>query len=166
MKKINGIASVYFNGDFFQIWTMSRAGLRYADPDVEPFYLEPDVDNQVLGNTLRIALSKSKEIVGIKFMEIFKSGRVQEKDKEENKKLMKQYGYKTKRALYKNMDKCSISVFEGNIEIQPTHHDSLDGYSANQNKGPFALLIPETATDEELGAAVREGFTRCTSIFK
>jgi hypothetical protein len=166
MKKIDAISSVYFNGDFFKLQTMSRRGMRYADPDVEPFYLLPDAENQILGQTLRLALSKSKEVSVEKFDEIFKSGIVQEKLKEENKKLMKQYGYKTKRALYKNMNCCWISVYEGKIEIKPTHHDSIDGYSGISNDGPEILYLPVTATDEELGAALREGLSRCTSVFK
>jgi hypothetical protein len=164
MKKIDAIANVYFNGDFFGIRTMSQSGLQYADPEIDPSYLKPDVDNQNLGNTLRIALSKSKEIGDKEFMEMFKSGIVQEKAKEENKKLMKQYGYKTKRALYKNMNCCWISVYEGKIEIKPTHHDFIDGYSGISNDGPEILYLPVTATDEELGAALREGLSRCTSV--
>jgi hypothetical protein len=166
MQKIDAAASICFNNDFFRIYTMSRGGLRYGDPDVEPFYLPPDTSNQDLGITLRMAMSKSKQVSAEKFMEIFKSGIVQEKSKEEDKKLMKQYSYKTKRALYRNMDICWISVYEGKIEIKPTHHNSIDGYSGISNDGPEILYLPVTASDEELGAALREGLSRCTSVFK
>jgi hypothetical protein len=166
MVKIDAIANVYFNGDFFKLRTMSWGGLQYGDPDVEPFYLPSDADHQTLGQTLRLALSKSKEVSSEKFMEIFKSGIVQEKLKAEDKKLLKQYGYKSKRDLYKNMDCCWITVYEGKIEIKPTHQDSLDGSSGISNDGPEILYLPVNATDEELGAALREGLSRCTSVFK
>lgn len=166
MKKIDACASLYFNGDFFLFETTSRGMLRYAEPDAPAHYLPPDVDDATLGKTLRVALAASKTVSVSEFQKIFHSGIVQKLGKERNAWAMQHYGYKTKRAMFRNMDNCSVSAFEGMIEISPSHHDSLDGYSADKRTGPFPLSVSATATDAELGAAIREGFKRCTSSVK
>ncbi|QIE17498.1 contact-dependent growth inhibition system immunity protein [Xanthomonas oryzae] len=81
---------------------------------------------------------------------------------------MKNYGYKTKKAMLRSMDSCSVSalVESEEIKIQPMHQKSLDGYTARKDTGPFPLFVPNTATDAELGAALREGFKRCTSSIR
>ena len=166
MKTLDACAEAVFNHDFFEITTMSQGMLEYAEPDAPPHYLPPDVDDARLGHTLRLALGASKRASVEEFQKIFHSGVIQQLGKERTAWAMKQYGYKSKRAMYKNMDCCWISVFEGVIEIKPTHHKSMDSYSGISNDGPEILHIPETASDAELGAALREGFTRCTSSVK
>lgn len=165
MKKIDARAEVYFNDDFIQITTFSQGMLDYAEPDVPPHYLTPDMDNARLGHTLRLALAASKKVSTEEFQKIFHSGVIQSLNKDRVARVMKQYGYKTKRAMYSNLGNCSISIADNQIKIQPMHHKSLDGYSA-MTDGPQPLYIPETATDAELGAALRESFKRCTSSVK
>jgi len=162
MKKLDSCASVSLNKEFFKLITMSQGMLQYAEPAVSPWYLPPSVEDELLGHTLRLALKASRRISVEEFQKLFHSGVVQKNGEERNALAMKQYGYKSKRAMYKHMDNCSISVADGQIEIAPQHHNSLDGYSATTD-GPHPLYIAETATDAELGAALREGFTRCTS---
>lgn len=163
MKKKDAVADVYFNRDYFELRTMSQGMLSYAEPSVLPHYLPPDVDDATLGRTLRIALAASKQVSVEEFQKIFQSGVVQQLGKDRAALAMKQYGYKTKRAMYRQMDCCWISVADGQIEIAPAHHKSLDGYTANKIDGPFPLYVAETVSDAELGAALREGFRHCTS---
>ncbi|WP_082221316.1 contact-dependent growth inhibition system immunity protein [Herbaspirillum chlorophenolicum] len=162
MEKPSASANVGFNGDFYRFTTMSRGMLGYAEPSVSPCFLAPFVDNEALGNALRNALSESRLVSAEEFQKIFHSGIVQELEKKRDVEAMKTYGYKTKRALYEKMDFCSVSLFEHQIEIQPTHKKSLDGWTVKRDEGPFSLYVPKSAADEELGAALREGFTRCT----
>lgn len=164
MKRIvDAVANIYFNQDFFEITTMSQGMLQYAEPTAPRHYLPPDVDNATLGHTLRLALKASKRVGVEEFQKIFHSGMVQQIAKERDAWAMKQYGYKTRRAMYKHMDNCSVSVADGQIEISPSHHNSLDGYSVTKDDGPFPSYLPETTSDAELGVALREGFSRCTS---
>jgi hypothetical protein len=162
MKKNDKRAGVYFNSDFFEIITFSIGMLGYAEPEAPPHYLEPDVDDAVLGATLRVALAASKRVTAEEFQNIFASGVVQELGTERAKAVMKKHGYKTKRAMYKNMDNCSVDVVDEGIKIQPMHHKSLGVYSATAD-GPQPIEIDVSVTDAELGAALREGFKRCTS---
>lgn len=162
-RNIDKRATAYLNEKFFEVVVISQGMLDYAEPSMAPYYLSPDTDDAPLGMTLRLALSSSKKVTAEEFQKIFHSGVVQRLAEERNKAAMQKYGYKTKRAFYKNMRCCWISVFDGKIEIKPTHHKSLDGYSGISNDGPEIQHLPTTCTDAELGAALREGFKRCTS---
>lgn len=71
-----------------------------------------------------------------------------------------------KACYVEKMDSCNVAVFDEKIEIQPLHQKSLDGYTARKDTGPFSSNVPATATDAELGAALREGFKRCTSAIR
>ncbi|MET2524668.1 contact-dependent growth inhibition system immunity protein [Ralstonia pseudosolanacearum] len=166
MKKPSATATVDFNGDFYRIITMSQGVMSYAEPSVEPSYLDPQVDDDLLGRALREALAKSRQVSVEDFQKIFQSGVVQKLGKEREALAMEKYGYKTRRAMLKKMDTCSVSVVDNQIEIQPTHQKSLDGWTVTTDEGPFPLYVPGTATDVELGAALREGFKRCTSAIR
>ncbi len=165
MKTVDASASVYFNRIFYELITFSQGMLSYAEPDAPPYYLPANTDDAMLGHTLRLALKASRWVNVDEFQKIFHSGVVQQLGKDREAWAMKAYGYKSKRAMYRDMDSCSVTVAEGKIEIQPLHHKSLDGYSATKD-GPQPLYAPQTATDAELGAALREGFKLCTSSVK
>lgn len=164
MKKIESAAEASFNGNFIQLVTFSIGMLDYAEPDAPPHYLPPDVDDAALGHTLRLALKASKRVSVDEFQKMFHSGVIQQRSKDREAWAMKHYGYKTKRAMYKNMDICSIEIANGQIMIQPTHMKAADGsYTVKTDTGPFPLYVAETVSDAELGAALREGFKHCTS---
>jgi len=156
-------ASVYFNGDFYEFVTMSQGMLAYADPQCSPEFLSPDVSDERLGSTLRMALAASKHVSIAEFQEIFKSGIVQKLAKEREVSVLQQYGYKNRKSLFKFMNCCWVTAQDGEIEIKPTHHKSIDGYSGISNDGPEILVVAADINDSELGAALREGFSRCTS---
>ena len=156
-------ATVYFNDDLYQFITMSQGMLDFADPDVSPQILMPTATAAELGSALRLALSKSRHVTVPEFREILKSGIVQKNAKERQALIMQQYGYKNRKAMMRKMACCWITADSAKIEIKPTHHKNIDGYSGISNDGPEILYIDTNSTDEELGAALKEGFSRCTS---
>lgn len=163
MAKIDGRADAFFNGEFFYIRTMSQGMLAYAEPDAEPHYLSPDATNENLGRVMRRALVATKLVTPTEFQVIYKSGVVQKVGDERNTLTMAKYGYKSKKAMYREMMCCWIELADGQVGITPTVHDSLDGYHGASKDGLEILQLPQGATDAELGAALREGFRRCTS---
>lgn len=165
MKKLTRRACVFSTPEFMQISTQSTGMIAYGDPDVEPFYTGHDVDSATLGKILRVALSFSKQVSLEEFHRILNSGVLEDTDKKQETLLVENYKYKNKREMLKKRDTCNVSAVDGQIEIQPCHQDSLEGYSANKVKGPFAIQVPEECSDEELGEALREAFKRCTSIY-
>ncbi|WP_433692108.1 contact-dependent growth inhibition system immunity protein [Herbaspirillum seropedicae] len=164
--EIRARAEVGFNGDFFQIIPYSISMVNYADPSAEVCYLPADADDEVLGRSLRLAFSGSKVVSAETFHEVFASGKIQEKSAERLNFAMQRYGYKSKRALLKNMMCCWISLSERVIQIKPTHHKSIDGYSGISVDGEEILHLPNSATDDEVGKALREGIRRCTSAIR
>jgi hypothetical protein len=166
MKKITARSVAFFNGDFFYVVTQSIGMLSYPEPSADPHFLPPDVDDATLGRTLRLALSLSRSVDSEEFQRLWKSGDIQKIENSREAWAMNEYGYKTKRAMRRNMNCCWISVSEGEVQVKPTHHKSLDTYTGISNDGPEILHVPELASDAELGAALREGFRRCTSAVK
>lgn len=164
--KTIGLASVNFNQDFFEIITCSFGGLWFGELSISPFYLLPDANNEKLGQAVREALHGTKYYDNSQFMKLHSSGVLKELDKKREKVLMKKYGYKTKKAMWQMMDSCTVSLLDNSqIKIQPLHQNSLTGYSGISNDGPEIINISSSVSDEELGAAIREGFKWCTSIY-
>lgn len=76
--------------------------------------------------------------------------------------LMERYGYKTKRALFKDMRKCSIDMKCGVITISPSHHEKPEAWGRTKGDGIEDVVIPAESTPAEIGAALRLAFSRCT----
>lgn len=155
-------AAVFCNQDFLCISTQSTGLLAYAEPSAKPLYLPSDVSDEILGKSIRNALALSKQVGLEEFQEIWKSGIIHSLDNQRDAWAMEKYGYKTKRAMYKNMLCCWISCVDEKLQVKPTHRKTLDTYSGISIDGPEILRIPEYASDAEVGAALREGFIRCT----
>ena len=152
----------FFNDNFFWLHTQAVGMINVGDPLVEPEYLAPYVDDAMLGATLRQCLQKSRHIEMSEFQKMFKAGVFNQLDEERGQAAMQKYGYKTKRALYKNMLCCWISMFDGKVKIAPSHQKSVDSYTATKD-GPEPFTLHGPISDAELGAALREGFKRCTA---
>ena len=78
------------------------------------------------------------------------------------KALMEHYGYKTKRALFKEMKKCGIESKSGVIDIRPSHHEKLEGWSGEGITEEDHIKLAANSSPAEIGAALRLAFSRCT----
>lgn len=159
--KIIKRSCAFFNGNFFWLHTQAVGMIVVGDPLVEPRFLAQDVDDVLLGAALRDCLYKSRHIDVSDFQKMFKAGVFNQLDEERNQAAMQRYGYKTKRALYKNMRCCWVGLSGEEIEIAPSHQKSVDSY-ASFKEGPESLVLNGSIFDAELGFALRRGFERCT----
>ena len=75
---------------------------------------------------------------------------------------MERYGYKTKRALFKDMKKCSIESNRGQITIRPSYHEKLEAWSGKGVSESDYVIIPSGSSPSDVGAALRLAFSRCT----
>ncbi|MHA6845543.1 contact-dependent growth inhibition system immunity protein [Ralstonia syzygii] len=66
------------------------------------------MDDDLLGRALREALAKSRQVSVEDSQKIFQSGVVEKLGKEREVLAMEKYGYKTRRAMLKKMDTCSV----------------------------------------------------------
>lgn len=166
MKKLEASVHALKDPKFFCMTTMSHGSLNFGEPNAQPIYLAPNAADDVLGKSLREALSKSRLVSAEEFQEIVKSGVIQRNAKERESWRMKNYGYGSKRELYCDMECCVVNFSDGQIEIVPTDRNSLDGMRPISNDDLATISISASVKDSELGAALREGFSRCTNSYK
>ncbi|MCZ8397982.1 contact-dependent growth inhibition system immunity protein [Achromobacter ruhlandii] len=162
MQKFSPKALVLMNDKFYSVDSLSVGLINITEPDGFQQFLPPDESNQVLGSAVRRALAASKPISLDKVNQVIDSGELKKRDKEYESLMMRKFGYTGKRALYKSMKFCSVSVISEGIEFQPTHRKGLDGFTVRTNLDLVPVIVPQTASDMELGLALREAFTRCT----
>lgn len=162
MLKFVPHAIAYSNDRFYNISSQAVGLIIIGDPDGEHLFLPPDENDEALGRAVRQALAASRPISLENLNQFIDSGELKRKGEEENSLMMRKFGYANKRALYKSMKFCSISVISEGIEFQPTHRKGLSGYTVRTDLDLVPVIVPQTARDMELGLASREAFTRCT----
>lgn len=163
-------AAVVCNADFICMDTYSgyRGGTD-CDPKGKQHLLSPDASDLTLGEAVQDTLAHSRWVLparregstypeGVEFdMSVC--------DFKVNypawvNALMERYGYKTKRALFKDMQRVSIESKNGVLTFAPSHHAKLEGWEGIDDEAK--VIIPATSTLDEMGAALRLALSRCT----
>lgn len=156
-------ASVYSTKEFLSIETDSGLGRVRGDPLFPPHLLRPDTDDKIIGNIILKALLNSRTLISLEERVAFFD---LEKGKEQYAAwiamLMERYGYKSKKALFKDMKSCSIHCINDLITISPTHHEKLESWSGKGIKKSDHAVISVNGTPAEIGAALRLALSRCT----
>ncbi|MEQ1976896.1 contact-dependent growth inhibition system immunity protein [Xenorhabdus sp. SGI240] len=157
--------SISLNEDFYYIRTLSGYRLLAADNTVETIYLPKNISDKELGLSTRYALSQSR-LVDPEDSYFFDRDMADIRYKNWIAEAMKKGGYKTKRALLKKMNRCLVKLLNGKITILPLAHEKLEtwGGKGMPDNCDVEIVLPDSVTDEELGKAVREAFTRCKSF--
>lgn len=155
-------ANVFTTHVFFSVETYSGLGRTGSDPLFPCHLLTPDVDDDCLGGTLLQALSDSRTLTEL-------ADRIEFFDLEKGKEryaawiamLMGKYGYKTKRALFKEMKNCGIHLVNGVITISPTRHEKLEAWGRTKGDGIEDVILSLDCSPAEIGAGLRLALTRC-----
>jgi hypothetical protein len=151
------------NDKFISIIPYSGYSLSIADFTQPEFLLDPSISDGELGRAVLESLKNSR------FLELEKSYELEDICKENYSKwvvnLMEKYGYKTKKALFKNMLSCSVRLEDGILVIRPSHHEKLEGWGGNDETERNKVYVPFDAPPAEIGAALRLAFSRCTTKF-
>ena len=171
--KINW-AAAQINKDFISVETYSGYRSTQADPKGVEHFLSPDVDDNELGLAVLDALAHSRFVLpeprkdvwihpeATFDMELYDLDLHLQRYDQWVASILKRYGYKTKRALFKDMKKCSIEKQNDLITISPSHHDKLEGWSGDGFTKTDNEVIPANSSPAEVGAALRLVFSRCT----
>ncbi|WP_426575393.1 contact-dependent growth inhibition system immunity protein (plasmid) [Xenorhabdus stockiae] len=157
-------ASISFNGDFYYVKTLSGYHFLVVDHEAETLYLPENSTDKELGNAAKKALSKSRFVDPYKDIDFFHRDRIETRYKNWIAEAMEKGGYKTKRALFKKMNLCSVKQVEDKLTITPEAHEKLDTWGAKGMSADCNITLPDNVTDEELGKAIKEAFTRCKSF--
>lgn len=150
------------NGDFIRIKTYSSYSLEIEDPKAHEYLLKSEASDEELGLAITEALNQSR------FLSIEEAKELRANAPENYinwiQKTMSRYGYKTKRALFKNMQSCGISSDEGIITIRPTHHSRLESWDGEGITEANYVKVPADIPPAEIGKALRLAFSRCTGM--
>lgn len=156
-------AGIQMNQDFINVKSRSGYSMTFADTDQKNEYLPHDVSNQKLGLHIREALSLSRFVHPVEQKELDLYLYNPDRYKEWLELTMKRFGYKTKGRMFKPMSLCHVDIYQGLITMRPMHQCGLDGWDRTGLIDTDNVIIPESCTDEELGAAARLALSRCTS---
>ena len=156
-------SSAKVTNKFINIETYSGYSLKFSDPEAPEFLFDISVSDEELGKAVVESLKNSR------FLELEKSYELEDICQENYPKwvsrLMEKYGYKTKRAFFKEMNSCDIVLRDRTIVIEPCHHEQLEGWGSGKITEKDYVHIPFDAPYADIGAALRLGFSRCTSKF-
>lgn len=148
------------NGDFISIKAYSGYRVAMADPTAKEYILEPGVSDEVLGKAVKESLQSSRHLSIEEDDELY--AQISQNYKDWVQRLMTRFGYKTKRALFRNMMHCSINVEDNIIQIEPTCHEKLEAWDGEGFTEKDYVKIPTDSSPTEIGAALQLAFTRCT----
>ena len=155
--------SSYMNQDLIRITTFSGYRRSAYDPEGYQFVFAPSVDDATLGEAVIKALSKSRMIKEKDFTTFFDYKRIEKYYKDWIAYCQKTYGYKTKKAMFKHMDHCSITSENGEITIEPWHHEKIEAWGETKNGDLDNVIIPADSNAEEVGKALKLAYSRCTT---
>ncbi|HEN3577714.1 TPA: contact-dependent growth inhibition system immunity protein [Yersinia enterocolitica] len=153
--------SCYCNKEFLLIETLSGLGRFGSDPLFPPHLLPPDTDDQTIGEAVLVALSNSRTLSLEESADFFDLEKGKERYAAWIAMLMERYGYKTKRALFKDMKNCSIHCLNDVITISPTRHEKLEAWGGTGRGGSDKVILPVNSPPSEIGAALRLALSRC-----
>ena len=176
-------AVIHSNETFLRVLTCSYSGWSQGDPKGEDIYLEPLTDCKVIGDAVLKALAKSRDLsiseedrqqyIDKKItrndllkkypdQEMFEIVACMERYKEWVKRVMKEYKYKTKKALFQNMQSVSVDQDNDCIEFSSSYHLTIDSWGNPDGKTPsIRFKIPTNSTPEIIGAAVKYAIGNC-----
>ncbi|MBN6114403.1 contact-dependent growth inhibition system immunity protein [Xanthomonas campestris pv. phormiicola] len=167
-------ADAKINNDFISVKTFSGYRSSRADPQGVEYFLNTDVADEELGFAVldalahsRFVLSEPREDVWIHpevtfDRELYNYDLTNQRYDQWVGGILEQYGYKTKRALFKDMKNCSIESKCGQITIRPSHHEKLEAWSGKGIGEGDHVIIPSGSSPSDVGAALRLAFSRCT----
>lgn len=160
--------SVIVNNEFLLVTSIIRGMIGMTDPDQDFVFNKVDITDSYFGKLVKEKLDESREVSLQEFQAIFNSEKMKGLQKRLEEEMKKRYGYKNKKSIYKDMSSLSLEQDDLYITISPLHQDSLDGSTGISlpDNSPLEFKYDKNISDEELGKAVREALTYCTSIYR
>ncbi len=155
-------ADALWNGELLYISTFSGRRRTARDPKGKEFFLQPDADDQTIGEAVLHALESSRVLTmeeANAFFDFENSKRLYE---DWVVRMIDRYGYKSRRGLFKDMKDCWIEHQGDKIIFKPTHHDKLEGWSGEGIHESDYVVLPASSTSMEIGAALRLALSRCS----
>ena len=143
----------------FIIQTWSGFG-RYAPDHLYPPHILPlDTDNGTLGTTVLQALANSRTLDNeAERIDFLKQESFKPRYEDWVANLCGNLGYKTRRALFKNMMSGDIWLHNGCLKISPSRHVKLEAWDAIDADD---VILSLDNSPEEIGAGLKLALSRC-----
>lgn len=143
------------------IQTRSGLGMTMIDHLYPPDIFGYSVDDKMLGESVLKALSNSRTFIygSPEDEDFFDLEKSQQRYDDWVAGLCEKLGYKTKRALFKKMKNCSIWLYNGRIEINPSRQVRLEAWDGINGVEDVVLSLDNSP--EEIGAGLRLALSRC-----
>ena len=160
--------SVIVNNEFLLVTSIIRGMIGMTNPDQDFVFNKVDITDSYFGKLVKEKLDESREVSLQEFQAIFNSEKMKGLQKRLEEEMKKRYGYKNKKSIYKDMSSLSLEQDDLYITISPLHQDSLDGSTGISlpDNSPLEFKYDKNISDEELGKAIRQALTYCTSIYR
>ena len=160
--------SVRVNNEFLLVTSIIRGMIGMTDPDQDFVFNKVDITDSYFGKLVKEKLDESREVSLQEFQAIFNYEKMKGLQKNLEEEMKKRYGYKNKKSIYKDMSFLSLEQDDLYITISPLHQDSLDGSTGISlpDNSPLEFKYDKNISDEELGKAIRQALTYCTSIYR
>ena len=141
------------------IQTWSGFG-RYAPDHLYPPHILPlDTDNGTLGTTVLQALANSRTLDNeAERIDFLKQESFKPRYEDWVANLCGNLGYKTRRALFKNMMSVDIWLHNGCLKISPSRHVKLEAWDAIDADD---VILSLDNSPEEIGAGLKLALSPC-----
>ena len=149
------------NDDLICITTYSGYRSSRLDDRVPERVLGHDASDEAVGEALLESLSASRFLSIAELDDFFDPVAGEQRYVNWVSRLMNSGAYKTKRALFKNMMLCWVTCVDDTITITPSHHEKLEAWDGG-GLGNRNIKISFQSSPDDIGAALREVFSRCT----
>ena len=153
-------AVFYANEEALIVQTCSGLGLTAIDHLYPPHILPLDTDNGTLGTTVLEALANSRTFVydSSEDQDFFDTEKFRQRYEDWVANLCGNLGYKTRRALFKNMMSGDIWLHNGCLKIRPRRHVKLEAWAAIDADD---VILSLDNSPEEIGAGLKLALSRC-----
>lgn len=156
-------ASAHANPKLFVIGTCSGYRGTVSDSAGPRYDFSPNVTDEELGEAVLDCLAHSRFLDTPELRaELFHPDAVARDYAAWIERLMQFGGFRTKRALFKDMMCCEIEQDGDVITIEPTHHEKLEGWSGDGLTEADRVVVSVQESPSAIGMALREAFRRCT----
>lgn len=161
MKK-RGWTGVKQNHDFILVETYSGYNSCAADPVGHKIYLAPQASNEELGGAVQKALSASRILKLEELDDFFDRDILKVNYDKWVKDVIQHYGYKNRKQMFRDLQYVSIDLYNNKLEISPWSQEKLEAWGPTPNGVADNVIIPADSSSEDIGAALRLAFSRCT----
>ena len=156
-----GWASIYSNHGLVSFSTSSGYRSSIHDPEGEHIVIDAASDDNALGQSLLLALEKSRVLHPNENANFYNLSRIEEDYEAFVSDLITKFGELQRRKVFSKMLHCSVSVRSGEIFIRPTKKERGESWSGSGIKEEDIFRIPLSASPGEIGAGVKMALSKC-----